>query len=202
VLIDNYLVSQENKLAASYLDSQRTHLRHLARHLGARADLPSSCISFHDLDGFIAARLKTREANTVVRERITLLQFFKWLVQQKHLNASPAAELEPIKGGGDLPPFRTVAEVERILERGGLCDREQDELWDCLYLNPREIANLLRAVRQNAVRDVSYLLHAIPAYSGMRRGEVLRLKWIDLDFEQDFITARSRKQSRHNRPLK
>ena len=33
----------------------------------------------------------------------------------------------------------------------------------------------------------------------MRRGEVLRLKWTDVDFSEDYLTARSRKQSRQQR---
>ena len=42
-------------------------------------------------------------------------------------------------------------------------------------LNPQEIAGLLSTVQANARDPVSFLLHAIPAYTGMRRGEVLRL---------------------------
>lgn len=44
--------------------------------------------------------------------------------------------------------------------------------------------------------DVSYILFAVPAYTGMRRGEVLRLRWSDVQFECDNIIARSTKQSR------
>jgi integrase len=42
------------------------------------------------------------------------------------------------------------------------------------------------------------LLHAIPAYSGMRRGELIRLRWSDIEFEAGSIIARSRKQSRRS----
>jgi integrase len=51
-------------------------------------------------------------------------------------------------------------------------------------------------VRERAEVDYTYLLHAIPAYTGMRRGEVLRLRWTDVELEQDHVIARSRKQSR------
>jgi integrase len=140
--------------------------------------------------------LAKRHPNTAERERITLMQLYKWAVAQGHIGDSPAAALTPIKGGIDRPPFRTVAEIERIIERGGLSDDDVLDLWECVYLMPEEIASLLAAVRANAREDFSYLLHAIPAYTGMRRGEVLRLRWLDMELDEGYLTARSRKQSR------
>ena len=96
----------------------------------------------------------------------------------------------------DRPPFRTISEIAAIINRGGLTDEERLDLWECLYLNPPEIAELLATVQQRAHEPASFLLHAVPAYTGMRRGEVLRLRWPDIDFERGYITAWSRKQSR------
>lgn len=195
-LIEEYKKSQKNLLAESYHSSQAMHLRHLVRHIGDLADAPCDRVGFRDLDCYLKARLALRHPNTAERERITLLQFYKWVVSQGHLNASPAAGLAPIKGGVDRPPFRTLAEIERIIQRGGLTDEETLDLWECLYLSPDEIAGLLATIRANARDDLSYLLHAIPAYTGIRRGEMLRLRWLEVDLEEDYITARSRKQSR------
>jgi integrase len=175
------------------------HLRHLLRHLGNRADATCDLVGFRDLDGYLKARLAERHPNTAERERITLLQFYKWAVQQKYLAASPAAGLAPIKGGDDRPAFRTIGEIDKIIERGGLAEDEILDLWECLYLNPQEIAGLLATVRANARVDYSFLLHAIPAYTGMRRGEVLRLRWLDVDLDEGFVSARSRKQSRRKK---
>jgi integrase len=61
---------------------------------------------------------------------------------------------------------------------------------------PEEIGKLLTTVRANAQEDYATMLHAIPAYTGMRRGEMLRLRWLDVDLDEDFLYARSRKQSR------
>lgn len=120
-------------------------------------------------------------------------------MRHQYLCASPAAGLAPIKGGEDRPPFRTSTEVERIIERGGLSDEQRFDLWECLYLSPPEIAVLLATVKANAATDYGYLLHAIPAYTGMRRGEVLRLRWVDVDLDEGYVSARSRKQSRRKR---
>jgi integrase len=195
-LVGQYLEGQRHLLAESYRASQALHLRHLLRHLGGTADAPCDRVGFRDLDAFLKERLARRHANTAKLERVTLLQFYKWVVAQGHLAASPAAALPPIKGGAERPPFRTIAEVERILARGGLTDKEALDLWECLYLAPEEIARLLTAVRANALEPLAFMLHCLPAYTGMRRGEVLRLRWLDVDLDEGYLMARSRKQSR------
>lgn len=195
-LAELYQVSQKNLLAASYHYSQVMHLRHLAKHLGKLVNEPCDKVGFRELDGYLKARLTTRHPNTAERERITLLQFYKWVVAHGYLVDSPAAALSPIKGGVDRPPFRTTVEIERIIGRGGMCEGETLDLWECLFLTPDEIGALLATVRANAEDENSFLLHAIPAYTGMRRGEVLRLRWVDVELDEEYITARSRKQSR------
>lgn len=40
---------------------------------------------------------------------------------------------------------------------------------------------------------------ALIAYTGIRRGEMMRLRWLDIDFRRKLITARSLKQSRQQR---
>ena len=90
---------------------------------------------------------------------------FRWTVEQGFLKESPAEALPVIKAGSDRPPFRTVEEIDQILNRGGLQPEEKQSIWDCLYLNPQEIAGLLATVKENAKVDHAYLLHAIPAYT-------------------------------------
>lgn len=172
------------------------HLRNLARNLGEKAQAPADRIARRDLELFLQARLKERSPSTVDKERTTVIQLFRWAVAQGDLESSPAVDLPVIKGDVDLPPFRTAAEIEAMIARVGLGPEAMLKVWDCLYLNPQEIAGLLRTVRERADMDFGHLLHAIPAYTGMRRGEVLRVRWTDVEFDQGHIIARSRKQSR------
>ena len=197
-LMDEYIESQKNMLAASYLYSQKIHLGHFTKHLGDLVDTSCDQVTRQHVEKFLYARLAIRDSNTVARERVSLVQFYKWVCAQEPLASypSPAVKLFPIKCGTDRDPFRTLAEIKKIIERGGLTDEAILDLWDCLYLNPQEIGGLLTTVRANAVDPISFMLHAIPAYTGMRRGEVLRLTWVDVDLDSGYVTARSRKQSR------
>jgi integrase len=194
-LIDDYLANQAHK-APSSVYTEGVHLRNLASKLGDRTQAPADRVARRDLESFLQARLKERSPSTVDKERTTVIQLFRWAVAQGDLESSPAVDLPVIKGDVDLPPFRTAAEIEAMIARGGLGPEAMLKAWDCLYLNPQEIAGLLRTVRERADTDYGYLLHAIPAYTGMRRGEVLRVRWTDVEFGQGHVIARSRKQSR------
>ena len=194
-LVQEYLGAQSHK-AASSVYTEGIHLRNLLRHLGARSDGPADKIVHRDLDQYLQARLKVRSSSTVHKERDTLRTLFSWLVANGYLDSSPASSLGPIKGEVELAPFRTISEIEAIMSRGGLSDAEILKLWDCLYLTPAEIADLLQTIRERSDTDYGFLLHALPAYTGMRRGEVLRLRWSDVESSQGYIIARSLKQSR------
>ncbi len=184
-------------LAESNRYTIAVHLRNLKKKLPGKVNEPINRIEYRDLEDFIQARLKERSKTTVSKERETAVQFFGWAVARAYLTESPTEELTTIKTEGNRSSkFRTVEEVEGIIARGGLTKSQEWALWDWLYLTPAEIAEILATVRERSRRDVSFILHALPSYTGMRRSELLRLQWIDVAFDQGTLTARSRKQSR------
>jgi integrase len=172
------------------------HLRNLQKKLVRQVDAPLDRVERRDLEAYLQARLKERAHTTVSKERETVVSFFRWAVARGYLGASPAADLTRVKASGGPPAFRTLREIEAIVARGGLSESESWGLWRCLYLTPAEIGEVLRLVRERAKHDVSFLLHALAAYTGARRGELLRLRWGDIEFDQDSLVARSKKQSR------
>jgi hypothetical protein len=89
-LIGEYLASQEHLLSATYRYSQGVHLRHLLRFLGDRADRPCDQLVHRDLERFLHERIGKSSANTANKERITLIQLFKWVIRQGYLTGSPA----------------------------------------------------------------------------------------------------------------
>jgi integrase len=173
------------------------HLRNLKKKLTTKVAEPIDQVGYGDLERFVQARLKERSHTTVAKERVTVMQFFGWATARGFCTESPAKGLTTIKKEGSLySTFRTVQEVEAIVARGGLTKGKEWAMWDWLYLTAAEISGLLDLVRERSTSDDSLILHALPAYTGMRRGELLRLRWIDVVFDHDSLTARSRKQSR------
>lgn len=196
-----YLKAEQQRISESFVSSKQTHLNHLLEFLAKRADQPTRDVSEDDLRRYRDLRCGKVQETTVNKELVTLKHLYEWAVAEKYLEQSPAAGLVLFKCEVDRDRFKTVAEIEQILERGGLSEQEQLNVWDCLYLTPQEIAAILSIVQANAVDDISFLLHAVPAYTGMRRGEILRLRWTDVDLEKAFLIARSRKQSRTKREV-
>jgi integrase len=192
---DEYLQNLEH-LAASNRYTIGVHLRNLKKKLTGLVDEPIDRIQKKHVEAFLQARLRERARTTVVKERETVQQFFAWAVRCEYIVSSPTNELTKVTASTKLPPFRTVAEIEASIGRGGLSRAEEWALWECLFLQPSEIAGILAMVRERHKRDVSYILHAVPAFTGMRRGELLRLTWSDIEFEQNSLVARSKKQSR------
>ena len=188
-------------VAPSTLNTEKTHLTHLEASLVSKLDQACHLITQRDLDRHMFERSRKVAADTVNKERATITQLFRWAVEQGYLQSSPATNLPKIKGAAERQPFRTRLEIQAVIDRGGLEKSDIDHLWECLYLTPEEIADLLELVKSQAHYDYSHLLHAIPAYTGMRRGELMRLRWRDVDFDRNYIIARSRKQSRQSREV-
>jgi integrase len=194
-----YLEAGEGFRAESTLATEKIHLNTIGTLLGAAAKLPVTQLRHKDLDQVLRKRMKEVSTTTVKKERQTIVRLFCWAAQQELIDSSPAAGLPAVKAGSDHPPFRTLEEIEEMLEQGDLSDMQVAEIWERLYLTPREIAEILAIVRDRSGNDFAYPMYAIIAYTGIRRGEMMRLRWSDIDFRRKLITARSLKQSRQKR---
>ncbi|MFH1267633.1 MAG: site-specific integrase [Planctomycetota bacterium] len=197
-LTNAYLLAQKGFKAESTVTTEGIHLKTAAAALGRLANAPVDQLRHRDLVAVLQTRLQQVTDTTVKKERQTIIALFAWAVQQEILDSSPAAGLPPIKADRDRPPFRTFEEVEEMLGQGGLNDAQAVELWECLYLTSAEIGEIL-GLAKSADEGFAYPMFALIAYTGIRRGEMLRLRWIDVDFRRGLVTARSLKQSRQKR---
>ena len=59
-------------------------------------------------------------------------------------------------------------------------------------LTPEQLQKLLKAIEEDENKDVGNLMK-LALFSGMRRGEMFKLQWRDIDFDRGFITIRDPK---------
>lgn len=59
-------------------------------------------------------------------------------------------------------------------------------------LTPKQVENLLKAIEADT-HPIAGNLMLLALYTGMRRGELFRLRWTDIDFDQGFIHLRDPK---------
>jgi integrase len=176
------------------------HQEHVKRILGEKRALP---LEMADLRAYCEQRATERGKRGLVRpytirkELRTLRQAWQW---GHRLGIAPAPawriadlELEPDRG---REPFRTFAEIERRIKRGGLSEEEQARLWECLYLTAAEVADVLEHVRANARAPWFYPLMTFCALTGARRAEMLRSRIDDWDFENGVVHIRELKRDK------
>jgi integrase len=143
-----------------------------------------------------AYRGKKISPMTIKKELATLRYVWNWSHRQgKAPSRFPAA-------GTVLPkskvkePFRTYEQVSEIVSRGGLSIQHERELWDGLYLDAKEIAEVLELIRSKAKEDWLFPLAATAAHTGGRRSELLRARVDDFDFKNGVVVLREKKRSR------
>lgn len=180
------------------IDGMRLHQRHLERLIGT--DFPVQRLTTSDLQTFIEKRSKEKgfrgnvTATTIRKALVTFRTIWRWgMMTDKLSGAFPNRGLKYPKST-EKPPFQTWAEIERQIQRGGLTDDEQAELWDCLYLTLPEIEELLAYVKTHALQPFIFPMFAFAAHTGARRSEVVRSRINDLDFEWNVVTVHERKK--------
>jgi integrase len=93
-------------------------------------------------------------------------------------------------------PFRTYAQIEEIIARGGLDERRIRELWDSLFLDPKQIQEVLEIVRTKTYASWLFPFLVTAAYTGARRSELFRSRREDFDFQFGAIHLREKKRKK------
>jgi integrase len=199
VLADLYLDAVE-KIEANTKKTKAIHLNHAKRVLGAGTSLDS--IRLSDAQAYAKARRKEKhhgrniQGYTVRKELRTFHQVWEWAASQGHTPHGPSWTVDAVELPKDRgrEPFRDFELIHRILARGHLSDREQERLWECLYLKGEELVNLLAYVKENATAPFVYPMVAFVALTGCRRSEMVRSLIDDWDLEHGHVQIREKKQ--------
>ncbi len=178
----------------------QTHRNNLERLIGKRTSVAT--FGTGDIQKYVDKRSKEPGRRgpikpvTIRKEVTTLSTIFRWAVSNGYLKAAPEKKEIRYPKGKQKPPFQTWEEIERKINRGGLSEDQVAELWECLFLDISQIAELLEHVKQHARHDFIYPAFAFAAHTGARRSEVARSQVSDIDFESEMITIRELKRVR------
>jgi integrase len=188
----------------SSLNTMQMHLRHFLKTLGTRFRIGG--LTLNDLQRHVNTRaaqkgIRGRKlgAMTLRKEVASLRAAWNWgalagLVEGRFPNKGlKFPKLD------EKPPFQTWAEIERRIAAGGLTKEQIADLWDCLYLQAGEIAELLAYVKQHGTQPWVYPLVCAAAHTGARRSELLRTQIADADFAGNTILIHEKKRSREKR---
>jgi integrase len=217
-LREAYFAARSNgSLEANTLSANRTQLAHIETTLGKNFLL--SGLSLSSLQSHVTRRMKetvraleikrkrlspearktfkvrTISAVTIRKEITTFRVAWNWGVRAGLVQGVyPSAGLSYPKVD-EKPPFLTWQEIERRIAAGG----DAAQLWECLYLDAAQIAELLVWLKAKNCRPWVYPMLAMAAHTGMRRSELLRAKTEDVDLQAKVITVREQKRVKGTR---
>ena len=198
-LHSEYVAAHKNSLAANTLGEIETHFKHLKETFGE--SFVVEILELGDLQRHVKrrelmknSRGKTISAVTVQKDLVSFRIAWRWAVEGKLLTGNfPRMKSVRFKPTEDKLPFMTYAEVERQLAQGG----DAEKLWECLYLDPSELNELLEHIRSRIeAPEWLYPMVCLAAFTGVRRSELTRAEVADLDLGLLVITVREKKRKK------
>ena len=161
-VVDAYLthLTVERRLAANSVESYARDLGLLAEFAAGRGT-PIASLTRADLEGFVRDLMSEgRSPRSVARAIACYRGFYRFLVVDGRLKASPAGDLRPPRAWKTLPRYLAVEEVDRLLAQPdvatprGLRDRALIEL---LYATGMRVSELIGLRPADVNLDASYL---------------------------------------------
>lgn len=201
-VFDAYLIAMsDGSMELNSLATIRIHANHLQRILGGKLSLKS--ISFADLQKYVDTRSKENgirgrklSPTTIKKEVATFRSIWSWAQRLDYVSDPFAGKGLRYRKTEEKSRFQTWNEIEYQIQRGGLDDWEQAELWDCLFLTLSEITELLLCISGKSRNAFIHPIIATAAFTGARRSELLRAQMRDFDLQAGTMTIREKKRNR------
>jgi len=188
----------------SSLKTIQMHLQHVIKTLGGRFRIGG--LTLNDLQGHVNTRATKKgirgrklSAMTLRKEIASLRAAWNWGVLAGLVDGPFPNKGLRFPKLDEKPPYQTWGEIERRIAAGGLTKEQIADLWDCLYLRPGEIAELLAYVKEHGTQPWVNPLVCAAAHTGARRSELLRTQIADVDFSGGTILLHEKKRSREKR---
>ncbi len=175
------------------------HFKHLKETFGD--SFVVEALELGDLQRHVKRREQTQNSRgkflsavTVQKDLVTLRVAWRWAVEGKLIVGTfPRMKSVRFKPTEYKLPFMTYAEVERQLAQGG----DAEKLWECLYLEPPELNELLEHIRSRTTAPRwLYPMACLAAFTGVRRSDLIRAEVGDLDLNAMVFTVREKKRKK------
>ncbi len=163
-MIDLYLdhLRVERRLAAHTLESYARDLGGLAE-FAAGLDRAPETLDRHALEAFVRQLMaRGLSPRSVARAVAAIRGYFRFLVLDRRLEESPAADLRPPRAWPALPRFLSLDEVDRLIAQPDVTTP--------------------RGLRDRALIELLYA-------TGMRVSELLNVRAADLHLDQEYLTC-------------
>lgn len=177
------------------------HMKHLVRLVGGK--VPVTEVTPAAVQKFVDDRSRETHKGvaikpTTVKKAVATLRFvWNWAFRQGHVPTKfPSAELVFPKEK-QAEPFRTYDQISVIIAREKVATKRRlRELWDGLFLDPKQVAEVLDVVRNQTLTTWLYPFLVVAAYTGARRAELFRARIEDFDFDSKLVLLREKKRSK------
>ena len=190
--------------ALSTWKTEKIHLRHLERFIAEQQSeygidpmLTDIDVKFFDLYKHFRYTQKIR-TDTVNKEISTFQALLQMAVKYRYLKYNVVREVKRDKSQVPAERFRTHTEIKELLKNGDYSKDEIYELKRFRYLTPKEIKELIALAEGKWIHPILITC----AHTGMRKGELIKLEWGDVDLERRFLWASSGKQSQIQKETK
>lgn len=162
--IDAYLthLTVERRLAANSIESYARDLQQLAEHAAGK-QTAIDALSRVDLEEFVRELMASgRSPRSVARAIACYRGFYRFLVVDGRLRASPADDLRPPRAWKVLPRYLAVEDVDRLMAQPAV--------------------DSPRGLRDRALIELLYA-------TGMRVSELISLRPSDINLEASYLTC-------------
>lgn len=153
---DRYLSTHRESLEDRTVDGIELHFKHLCQALGD--GFPIRELRLADLQGYVDRRAKMKATGgkrlspvTIRKEIVSMRTAWNWGVRMGLVAGRFPYEGLRYPKADEKPPFQTREEIQRQIAAVGLKPAQVKELWEALYLQSYEIAELA-GTRQGAPR--------------------------------------------------
>ena len=179
---------------ANTILTENVHAKHFQRTIGEKVVFDTLAVD--SLQSYVDARAREGVGReTIHKELSTLRVVWAWAVKRRHVTAPLAWKMADLTlpKADQKEPFQTWDQISRRIERHGLSEDEQAELWECVWLNQEQTQECLAWVEEHGRYPFIYPMFAFVAYTGARRSEMLHSQWDDWDFEAGLLSIREKK---------